>query len=397
MDSLSLEPDSIRFLYHYYSAAIDEIQGNNSLEKVEHLRLAKYYIETLPALGLGVNSYPEIVWVLGKSYQELDLEDKAIHSWEDGLVKCYTLYKGFSQKQKEDFNSTINGLASIYEKRGMKSFADRLRITQHEVFTNSFDYASDLIAQAIQLIEDGKANDALELLVESEIILPTTGEQDYQLLYVPLYRTKVNAFSEVSNIEQLQYVLPKLKKHLKTHERDWYDQYIKDISASAVRLANHEDYLNALKVLEIAKLEAKQSNKDIDDITEKTESNIMFFYSLKQKSDSLLFCFSNAKDFDEWIHISNELTNVYLRKSQYYEAYKTALQLYNKVKRNNKKHFLSTLHQVKECAIIGRIYDEAYPYIIEYEKEMLRIYGLKSKEYAEIRNQHTMATMESKQ
>lgn len=91
MDSLALQPDSTRYLFHYYAAAIDEIKNIDTEAKAEHLRIAKLYLETLPSLGIGIHSYPEVCYALGSVYQALNRIDDALKAWEDGISKCLTV------------------------------------------------------------------------------------------------------------------------------------------------------------------------------------------------------------------------------------------------------------------------------------------------------------------
>ena len=107
-----------------------------------HIRIAKLYLETLPSLGIGTHPYPEVCYALGSVYQALNREDDALKAWEDGISKCLTVFGGFDAEQKGNFFSMIEGLADIYEKRGQKEYATRLRSAKPHVDTQSFDYFS---------------------------------------------------------------------------------------------------------------------------------------------------------------------------------------------------------------------------------------------------------------
>lgn len=79
-----------------------------------------------------------------------------LKAWEDGISKCLTVFGGFDTEQKDNFFSMIEGLADIYEKRGQKEYAARLRSAKPQVDTQSFDYASELVGKALNLINAQK-------------------------------------------------------------------------------------------------------------------------------------------------------------------------------------------------------------------------------------------------
>ena len=250
MDSLALQPDSTRYLFHYYAAAIDEIKNIDTEAKAEHLRIAKLYLETLPSLGIGIHSYPEVCYALGSVYQALNRIDDALKAWEDGISKCLTVFGGFDAEQKGNFFSMIEGLADIYEKRGQKEYATRLRSAKPHVDTQSFDYATDLIDNAITLITEQKPAEAIKLLNESEILLPRTNEPNYQYMYTSLYAAKSSAFALLGNLQETQKSLAQMRKYQEQFdEKDWFSFYISQINSCAVYFATRDDYKSAFHLI----------------------------------------------------------------------------------------------------------------------------------------------------
>lgn len=399
MDSLALQPDSTRYLFHYYAAAVDEIKDVDTKEKAEHLKRAKLYLETLPSLGIGIHSYPEVCYALGSVYQALNREDDALKAWEDGISKCLTVFAGFDAKQKDNFFSMIEGLADIYEKRGQKEYATRLRTAKPQVDTQSFDYAAELISKALKLIDERKADDALKALDEAEVLLPKTNEPDYQCMYIPLYENKVSAYSELGNLHETIKCLTHLKElYKKDGDKDWFASYISDINASAARFATNEDYISALKMMDLSKQEVLSRGLAPDSSTLRIERTISIMHIAKLKSDSLDILFKNELNPRKWATVGLELTDILLRRMKYDAALNTSIMVYEKVKTmpDLAGKYMEALQYVKTCAMSSKKYDIAYPYLVEYEKIIHNKFGGVSQEYADALNQRAVATIGTK-
>lgn len=399
MDSLALQPDSTRFEYHYYAAAIDEIKNIDTEAKAEHLKIAKLYLETLPSLGIGTHPYPEVCYALGSVYQALNREDEALKAWEDGISKCLTVFGSFDAEQKEDFYSMIEGLADIYEKRGQKEYATRLRSAKPQVDTQSFDYATDLISNAIKLITEQKPAEAIKLLNESEILLPKTNEPDYQYMYTSLYAAKSSAFALLGNLQETRKSLTKTKKYNQLMgETDWFESYIQQINTCAIYFSNNDDYKSAFNLIDFSKNEVHNEGLPEDSATLKVERNTKILYQAKLKTDSLEFLFSKEHDAHKWVTLGLELTDIYLRRMKNDAALNTSIMVYDKVKSmpDLADKYVEALQYVKNSAMSCKKYDIAYPYLVENEKIMLNKFGRNSQEYADALNQRAVATMGTK-
>ena len=333
MDSLALQPDSTRYLFHYYAAAIDEIKNIDTEAKAEHLRIAKLYLETLPSLGIGIHSYPEVCYALGSVYQALNRIDDALKAWEDGISKCLTVFGGFDAEQKGNFFSMIEGLADIYEKRGQKEYATRLRSAKPHVDTQSFDYATDLIDNAITLITEQKPAEAIKLLNESEILLPRTNEPNYQYMYTSLYAAKSSAFALLGNLQETQKSLAQMRKYQEQFdEKDWFSFYISQINSCAVYFATRDDYKSAFHLIHFAKEKVNEKGLLEDAATTKHERNIKTMFDAKMKADSLEVLFNKEKNTHKWATVGLELTDILLRRMKYDAALNISIMVYEKVK-----------------------------------------------------------------
>mgnify|MGYP003418986049 FL=1 len=386
MDSLALQPDSTRYLFHYYAAAIDEIKNIDTEAKAEHLRIAKLYLETLPSLGIGIHSYPEVCYALGSVYQALNRIDDALKAWEDGISKCLTVFGGFDAEQKGNFFSMIEGLADIYEKRGQKEYATRLRSAKPHVDTQSFDYATDLIDNAITLITEQKPAEAIKLLNESEILLPRTNEPNYQYMYTSLYAAKSSAFALLGNLQETQKSLAQMRKYQEQFdEKDWFSFYISQINSCAVYFETKDDYKSAFHLIHFAKEEVNEKGLLENSTTTKLERNIKTMYDAKMKADSLEVLFNKEKNTHKWATVGLELTDILLRRMKYDAALNISIMVYEKVKAmpDLAEKYVEALQYVKTCAMSCKKYDIAYPYLVEYEKIMLNKFGRNSQEYAD--------------
>lgn len=395
-DSLMLQPDSTRYLYHYYAAAVDEIKNVDTEGKAEHLKMAKFYLETLPSLGIGIHSYPEVCYALGNVYQALNHNDDAVKAWEDGIVKCLTIYGTFDKKQKQDFYSMINDLANLYEKLGKVELANKLKAINPPIDKYSIENVSNLIKNALKLTELHQSEEALQLLNEAEVILPKVGEPDFQLIYIPIYGNKAYALADLGKTKDVIENLKKLKDYYQQNKIDkWFSSYIEDINHCAVLLSMNENYDGASEIIQFSKNESKKNDLPADSTILKYERQNNIFKSLKLKNDSLEVLFSKTKDKDEWISVGCKLVDVYSRRSKYEKALNTSINLYDKTKddKNLIKFYMKTLKLVVTYSVICKKYDLAYPYILKYEELMLEQYGHDSKQYLEIRNQHGIATM----
>ena len=398
-DSLALQPDSTRFDYHYYAAAIDEIKNIDTEAKAEHLKIAKLYLETLPSLGIGAHPYPEVCYALGSVYQALNRDDDALKAWEDGISKCLTVFSGFDAEQKGNFFSMVEGLADIYEKRGQKEYAARLRSAKPQVDTQSFDYASELVGKALGLINEQKADEALKMLNEAEILLPKTNESDFQYMFVPLYANKSTAFAALGNLQETKKNLAQMRKcqeHL--GEKDWFTFYISQINSCAVYFATKDDYKSAFQLIHFSKDEVKEKSLPIDSATIKLESNIKTMFDAKAKTDSLEALFGKEHDIHKWATLGLELTDIYLRRMKNDAALNTSIMVYDKVKTmpDLTDIYVETLMYVKNSAMSCKKYDIAYPYLVEYEQIMMNKFGRNSQKYADALNQRAVATMGTK-
>ena len=399
MDSLALQPDSTRYLFHYYAAAIDEIKNIDTEAKAEHLRIAKLYLETLPSLGIGIHSYPEVCYALGSVYQALNRIDDALKAWEDGISKCLTVFGGFDAEQKGNFFSMIEGLADIYEKRGQKEYATRLRSAKPHVDTQSFDYATDLIDNAITLITEQKPAEAIKLLNESEILLPRTNEPNYQYMYTSLYAAKSSAFALLGNLQETQKSLAQMRKYQEQFdEKDWFSFYISQINSCAVYFATRDDYKSAFHLIHFAKEKVNEKGLLEDAATTKHERNIKTMFDAKMKADSLEVLFNKEKNTHKWATVGLELTDILLRRMKYDAALNISIMVYEKVKAmpDLAEKYVEALQYVKTCAMSCKKYDIAYPYLVEYEKIMHNKFGGDSQEYAAALNQRAVATMGTK-
>ena len=400
MDSLALQPDSTIFDYHYYAAAIDEIKNIDTEAKAEHLRIAKLYLETLPSLGIGTHPYPEVCYALGSVYQALNREDDALKAWEDGISKCLTVFGSFDAEQKDNFFSMIEGLADIYEKRGQTEYATRLRSAKPQVDTQSFDYAAELISKALNLINEQRADDALKMLNEAEVLLPRTNEPDYQYMFIPLYANKSTAFAALGNLQETQKSLAQMRKYQEQFdEKDWFSFYISQINSCAVYFATRDDYKSAFHLIHFA-IEEEVNEKGLleDAATTKHERNIKTMFDAKMKADSLEVLFNKEKNTPKWATVGLELTDILLRRMKYDAALNISIMVYEKVKAmpDLAEKYVEALQYVKTCAMSCKKYDIAYPYLVEYEKIMHNKFGGDSQEYAAALNQRAVATMGTK-
>ena len=274
-----------------------------------------------------------------------------------------------------------------------------MRSAKPHVDTKSFDYATDLIDNAITLITEQKPAEAIKLLNESEILLPRTNEPNYQYMYTSLYAAKSSAFALLGNLQETQKSLAQMRKYQEQFdEKDWFSFYISQINSCAVYFATRDDYKSAFHLIHFAKEKVNEKGLLEDAATTKHERNIKTMFDAKMKADSLEVIFNKEQNTHKWATVGLELTDILLRRMKYNAALNTSIMVYDKVKAmpDLADKYVEALNYVNTCAMSCKKYDIAYPYLVEYEKIMHNKFGGDSQEYAAALNQRAVATMGTK-
>ena len=225
-------------LDYYYLAAWNASENNQIEQKADYLLKVKSLCENKLGIHNHVLVYFEVLRTLGETYEDLGKDDEALLWYEEGLVKGI----GYSQTTNETLNEYIleirDNAASILEEKGYTEMANYLKSPQPLNYVGSFDYACDLLSQALKLNEDGKSREAIDLLDEANEIFKRCGT-DGELMQQPLYREYLMCYAGEGDIKQIDRLL---KYKMKLMFQGEYNKSDKQEIESVEKLGRNLDF-----------------------------------------------------------------------------------------------------------------------------------------------------------
>lgn len=316
-------------LDYYYLAAWNASENNQIEQKADYLLKVKSLCENKLGIHNHVLVYFEVLRTLGETYEDLGKDDEALLWYEEGLVKGI----GYSQTTNETLNEYIleirDNAASILEKKGYTEMANYLKSPQPLNYVGSFDYACDLLSQALKLNEDGKSREAIDLLDEANEIFKRCGT-DGELMQQPLYREYLMCYAGEGDIKQIDRLL---KYKMKLMFQGDSQSYLVSDMTSVIKtfLTIHHDIKTAQKYYQYVVREYNKSDKQEIESVEKLGRNLDFFINIYTQIDSLENVRSShiAKDY-EWGITSLLLANKLIFLHRYDDANVICKDIYKK-------------------------------------------------------------------
>lgn len=306
-------------LEYYYLAAWNAYENNQMKEKIDYLLKVK----TLCENKLGIHNQPfiyfEILKALGETYEELGKDDEALLWYEEGLVKGISYLQTTNKTLNGYFKEIRNNAANILEKKGHIEMANYLKLPQPLNYAGSFDYACDLLSQAIDLHNSGKNHDAISLLNDANEIFKLCGKDGEEMESL-LYRRYLICYAGIGDTIQVNNLLH-TKKQLMFQGED-KSFFIDDLTeVIACFLTIHYDVDTSLKYYNYLVEEYDRSEqKNIVEV-ESLGKNLNFYVNTYAQIDSLENIRSShiSKDY-EWGVTSLFLANNFIRLERYDEA-----------------------------------------------------------------------------
>lgn len=396
-DSLELESDSVKYMYHFEAAYIDELEFKDSQEKLNHLKLAKEYLEKIPDFSYDMTDYPLVVSSLGRTYRNLGMQKEAILTYEDGLIKCLPVYNRYNAGAQETVRGIVHDLISIYKKQGNNVMAEALRKEFELEQTNPLAVVDQMIDSA-RIVMEARPEEALKLLDGAEKMLRNTdtGNADPAPAYFYLYLSKFEPLARLLKIDSLKSTFRKTVPFFQQLEpQAWFTKYTDNINGMAVVLSENEHFAEAMDLYDFLRAEAARYHEQVDSLALTTEKNVRKRYQFKLDNDALVEAFKKEKDVDKWVHLGIVASNYYYRRSHPEEAVHIALQVYQRVSADEKlyQYKEETLRRLIDGYALANDYARAYPYVLEFEQIVRGKYGEKQ-EYADIRNIHAVVVMD---
>lgn len=306
-------------LDYYYLAAWNASENNQMEEKADYLLKVKSLCENKLGIHNHVLVYFEVLRTLGETYEDLGKDDDALLLYEEGLVKGF----GYSQTTNETLNEYFleirDNAASILEKKGYTEMANFLKSPQPSNYVGSFDYACDLLSQALELNKDGKFREAIDLLDEANEIFKRCGT-DGELMQQPLYREYLMGYAGKGDIKQIDRLL-RSKKNIMFQNGG--QSYLVEAMGAVVAsfLTIHHDVRTAQKYYQYMVDEHNKSNQSEASAVEQLGQNLNFFVRIYAQIDSLenVRLSHITKDY-EWGVASLLLANKLITLKRYDDA-----------------------------------------------------------------------------
>lgn len=316
-------PDSTLFDY-YYLAGWYSYENNNHEKQIEYLEKAKYICETRLGIDNNVFMYFEIIKALGEACEELNNDDEALLWYEEGLVKGFPYLKIDDQTLQSYFNDIRNNLADIYKTRGHSNIANYLRKKPLE---SSFNYAYDLLIDALQLINENKCSEALTILDEAKKIFKRYGNKGKDMMQ-PLYREYLHCYAQMGDKKSIDKLLRTKSKTLFFEGKD--SCFISEMSIVISKfIFIHHDIKTAEYYYQKLHKEVSQNYPANLREVEQIGQNIKYFQTIYSQIDSL----ENIKQHIptqsyEWGITSLKQANLLIRVQRYDNANEICEQIY---------------------------------------------------------------------
>lgn len=276
-------PDSTLFNY-YYLAGWYSYENNNHKKQIEYLEKAKDICETRLGIDNNVFIYFEIITALGKACENLNKDDEALLWYEEGIIKGLPYLEVEVEPLKTYLNDMRDMSADIYEKKGHYDIAKYLRNDKPLNYIGSFDYAYDLLSDAIKLSYENKCKDAIKLLDEAQGIFKKCGNEGKEMMG-PLYRVYLRCYAFIGDTKKINELL---RTKSKTMFYDGTKSYLVGDMYEVIStfILNHCDINTAEFYYKKLLTEIDNTNPDSTEVAE-IDKVIRFYKKTYSQIDSL--------------------------------------------------------------------------------------------------------------
>lgn len=426
---LAASPDTIKFLYHYYSAAVEDLQGKTSDKKVEHLKEAKKIRET--SLGIYDPTYLEIIWAIGNEYEERDSIETAIDYYQEGLVKGQYFLADKNEIAMHWYGNLLSSLGVLFENKYPESIVKSLYLSSFDLiqkqytpdnvfsyypiwclsqyyrkrkeYDKSIQYADTVLSHIEKnegsifnkayskqlffkgniLVDDNKTSDAIKTF-ETAIMINDTLNNKYAPDLSTLYGNYILALTQNKDFSKIESFIPFLKDFvIQNNDKMFYMNTLYTICKTLISLQEYNKalYYNSLIY------------KDFNFLSKNEERQI-----INNQKDDILFLIENEKKIMELENLSNskdsatfeeyslifELGKRYNIKGEKEKAISYFNKTIDRLKSLNKSDtelYVYSLNNIAEIYIDMNMYDKAYPYAIETMNYSKIVFGEESDEY----------------
>lgn len=440
---LAASPDTIKFLYHYYSAAVEDLQGKTSDKKVEHLKEAKKIRET--SLGIYDPTYLEIIWAIGNEYEERDSIETAIGYYQEGIVKGQYFMAHKNEIAMYYYSNLLSSLGGLYESKYPENIVKNLYLSSFDLikeqyisgesfsyfpiwrlsqyyrkrkeYDKSIQYADSVLSHIETnegnifnkaysdqlyfmgniLVDYNKINDAVKIF-ETAIMINDTLNNKYAPDLSGLYGNYILALTQNKEFSKIESFIPFLKNFaINNNDKMFYMNTLYTICKTLISLQEYNKalYYNSLIYKDfnfLSKNEERQViNNQKDDILFliENEKKIMELENLINSNDSITF---------EKCSLKLELGRRYnakLEENSALNIFKEAINNLQEMKKNNSELYCLLLSDVCNLYMYKEDYDSAYCYCKDEIEFTKKIYGEKSKEYANSCNTLSVINMKN--
>lgn len=312
---------------YYYLAAWNASEENNLEESINYLVRIKDLCENKLGIQNNVFTYFEIIKEIGETCEDLGRNDEALLWYEEGLVKSLTYLKANDETLQSYFKQIRDKAANIFEQKGHSDMARYLKMDKPLDYKGSFDYACDLLDQAILLNSESKGNEAVALLNEAYDIFKNYGD-DGKAMMQPLYREYLFGYANIGNAKQIDRLLKSKGDIMFLQDNGSY--LASDMGeVVAIFLLGHYDVKTAKKYYQYILKEYDKSNQEEASSVKRLGDNLNFFEQTYIQIDSLEQVRKSytTKDY-AWGVTSLQLANLLIKIQRYEDGNQICEEIY---------------------------------------------------------------------
>lgn len=319
-------PDSTLFNY-YYLVGWCSYENNNHKKQIEYLEKAKDICETRLGIDNNVFMYFEIIKALGEACTNLNKDDEALLWYEEGIIKGLPYLEVEVEPLKTYLNDMRDMSADIYEKKGHYDIAKYLRNDKPLDYIGSFDYAWELLRDALKLSYENKCKDAIKLLDEAQGIFKKCGNEGKEMMG-PLYRVYLRCYAFIGDTKKINELL---RTKSKTMFYDGTKSYLVDDMYEVIStfILNHCDINTAEFYYQKLLNEIENTKPEDSTVIAEIGNSIKFFKNIYSQIDSLENEKYAVQEYSyEWGITSLKQANLLISVQRYDDANEICEQIY---------------------------------------------------------------------
>lgn len=352
---------------YYYLAAWNASEENRLEESIYYFVRIKDLCENKLGIQNNVFIYFEVIKAIGETYEDLGNNDEALLWYEEGLVKSLTYLKANDETLQSYFKEIRDNAADIFEQKGHSDMARYLRLEKPLDYKGSFDYAYDLLEQAISLNSESRGNEAIPLLDEAYDIFKNYGD-DGKSMMQPLYREYLLSYANIGDTKQIDKLLKSRRNIMFLQDNGSY--LTSDMGeVVAIFLLNHYNVKAAQKYYQYILKEYDPSNQDEANSVARLGKNLQYFAQVYTQIDSLeqvrQSCVS--KDY-AWGVTSLQLANLLIKIQRYEDGNRICEEIYpvsSQLREDPSNLHWTVLMNLADYCILQKDYSNAERYMNE--------------------------------